>query len=122
MLRAIGTLALFVAPIIGLAVPLYVLVRSIRNFRLAKKGRVYIGLKALAALTAWFLASWGMFFMLFISFYTARNLNHAANERGVALALVVLDVVYALIGCSLALWVQHKPDNEPIRIFPEGAT
>jgi hypothetical protein len=122
MLRAIGTFALFIAPIIGLAVPLYVLVRSIRNFKLAKTRRVYIGLKALAALIAWFLASWGMFFMLFITFYTARNPDRAANERGVALALIFLDVLYALIGCGLALWVQHTTDNEPIRIFPKGAT
>ncbi len=122
MLRVISTIALFIAPAIGLAVPFYVLVRSIRNFKFAKTRRVYIGLKALAALIAWFLASWGMFFMLFITFYTARNPDRAANERGVTLALIVLDIVYALIGCGLALWVQYTTDNEPIRIFPKGAT
>jgi hypothetical protein len=122
MLRAISTFALFTAPIIGLAVPLYVLVRSIRDFRPAKKGRVYIVLKALAALFAWFLASWGMFFMLFITFYTARNPDHEANEKHVALLLIFLSIVYALIGCGIAFWVEHKSDNEPIRIFPEGAT
>lgn len=124
MLQTISTLALFAAPLTGLAVLVYILARSILDFRYAKhkKGRGYIVLKAFASLAAWFLASWGMFFMLFITFYTSAHVeDRGAAERSVAASLIVLSLIYALIGCGLTFWVRHRADNEPVSIFPEGA-
>ena len=124
MLRAITTLALLAAPLVGVAVSVYILVRSVIDFRHAKnkKGRGYIVLKSLTSLAAWFLASWGMFFMLFITFYTSAHVeDREVAERSVAASLIVFSLVYALIGCGLAFWVQHQADNEPVSIFPEGA-
>ena len=122
MLRAISTFALFAIPIIGVAVPVYVVVRSFLNFRRAEKGRGYIILKAFGSVAAWAFASFLMFNALFLMFYTARNVDREANARAVALGLVFFCVIYSLVGFGLAFWSQHRADNEPIEIFPKGAT
>lgn len=122
MLQGISTFALFAIPIIGVAVPIYVLVRSALNFRRAKKGRGYIILKAFGSLAAWVIASYIMFNVLFFTFYTARDVDREANARAVALSLVIFCIVYALVGCGLAFWSQQRVGNEPVEIFPKGAT
>ena len=122
MVRAISTFALFAIPVIGVAVPVYVLVRSFLNFRRAKRGRGLIILKALGSLAAWVIASFIMFNVLFFTFYTARDIDREANARAVTLRLVIFCVVYALVGYGLAFWSQHRADNEAIELFPKGAT
>ena len=122
MLRAISTFALFAIPVMGVAVPVYALVRSFLNFRRAEKGHGYIALTALGSLAAWVVASFIMFNLLFFTFYTARDVDREASARAVALRLVIFCVVYALVGCGLAFWSQHRADNELVEIFPKGAT
>jgi hypothetical protein len=114
MIQAVTVFALLAAPAIGIAVLVYLLVRSLLDFRRAKSGRVYIALKALASLAAWFFASWGMLFMFFVTAYTAgAHGSHVEENRVDAVTLLFLDLLYALIGCGLGLWVRHKSDNEP---------
>lgn len=114
MIQAVTVFALLAAPAIGIAVLVYLLVRSLLDFRRAKSGRVYIALKALASLAVWLFASWGMLFMLFVTAYTASgNGSYVEEERLDAVSLLLLDLLYALIGFGLALWVRHIPDNGP---------
>jgi hypothetical protein len=121
MVRAVSTFALFALPVVGVAVPVYVLVRLFLNFRRARKGRGYIVLKAFGSLAAWVIASFITFNVLFFTFYTAKDVDREANARAVALRLVIFCVVYALVGYGLAFWSQHRADNEPIEIFSKGA-
>ncbi|MGI8565923.1 MAG: hypothetical protein ACR2LZ_05500 [Pyrinomonadaceae bacterium] len=121
MLRAVSTFALFAIPVIGVAVPVYVLVRSSINFRRTKKGGGYIIIKAFGSLAAWAFASFLMLNALFFTFYMARDVDREANARAVALRLIIFCVVYALVGFGLALWSQHSADNEPVEIFPKRA-
>jgi formate hydrogenlyase subunit 3/multisubunit Na+/H+ antiporter MnhD subunit len=122
MIRAIGTFALFAIPGIGLAVPVYILVRSYLNFRRAKKGRGHIILRAIGSVAIWLVASFIMFNMLFIVFYTARDVDREANAAAVALRLIIFSVVYALAGCGLIFLSQRRADIDPVEIFPKGAT
>ena len=122
MLRAISNFALFAIPAIGVAVPVYVLIRSSLNLRRAKKSRGHIILKALGSLAAWVFVSFLMFNALFFTFYTARDVDREANTRVVALRLIIFCVVYALLGFGLAIWSRHHADNEPVEIFQKGAT
>ena len=109
MLQAVTVFAILAAPLIGIAVLVYVLVRSLLDFMRAKSGYVYIAIKALASLAVWSLASWGWFFMFYVTAYTASgNGSSADEERLDAVTLLFLDLFYALIGCGLALWVRHK--------------
>ena len=123
MLRIITSALLLAAPAIGVAAPLYVIVRSILNYRQAEGGRGNIALKALASLAAWFLASWGMFFMLFVTVFSSAHVpDRGAAERGLPVSLLILDLIYAAGGCGLVSWVRHKADHQPLSVFTEGAT
>ena len=114
MIQAVTVFAVLAALVIGIAVLVYLLVRSLLDFSGAKSGRVYIALKALASLAAWFLVSWGWFFMFYVTAYTAAGDGSAADENRLdAVMLLVLDLFYALIGCGLVLWVRHKSGERP---------
>ena len=109
MIQAVTVFAVIAALVIGIAVLVYLLVHSVLDFSGAKSGRVYIAFKALASLAAWFLASWGWFFMFYVTAYTAAGDGSSADENSLdAVSLLFLDLFYALIGCGLALWVRHK--------------
>jgi hypothetical protein len=109
VIQAVTVFAVIAALVIGIAVLVYLLVRSLLDFSGARSGRVYIAFKALASLAAWFLASWGWFFMFYVTAYTAAGDGSSADENRLdAVTLLFLDLFYALIGCGLALWVRHK--------------
>jgi hypothetical protein len=111
MIHAVTALALFAAPVIGTAVLVYILVRSLVHFRHADSGRTYVVLKALASLAVWFLASWGWLFMFFAIAFRAGPLSNMEEETGDAVSILILDLLYALIGLVLALWVHHKSEK-----------
>jgi hypothetical protein len=63
-----------------------------------------------------------LFNALFFTFYTARDVDREAKAGVVALRLIIFCVIYALAGVGLAVWSRHHADNEPVEIFPKGAT
>ena len=111
MIQAVTAFALLAAPVIGIAVLVYLLIRSLLDFRRANRGRVYIALKALASLAAWFFASCGWLYMFFAMAFWTGPFVELEGGTGEAVSLLFLDLLYALIGCGLALWVRHKSDN-----------
>jgi hypothetical protein len=114
MIRALTVFSVLVAPVIGIAVLMYILVRSSIDFSGAKSGRVYIAFKALASLAAWLLASWGWFLIFYVTAYNAAGNGSAADEERLdTISLLFLDLLYALIGYGLALWVRHKSGKGP---------
>jgi hypothetical protein len=114
MIQAATVFALLAAPAIGLVVLVYLLVRALLDFKRANSRRVSIALKALASLAVWFFASWGMFFMFFVTAYTAGGHGSQVEEARVdAMMLLFLDLLYAVVGCGLALWVRHKSEYGP---------
>lgn len=108
MIQAVIALTLFAAAAIGMTVLVYIPVRSLLDYSSAKSGRVYIAFKGLASLAAWFLASCGWLYMFFVMAYWTGPLVNIEGETGEAASLLFLDLLYALIGCGLALWVRHK--------------
>ena len=123
MMQAVTALAILAAPVISIAVLVYLLVRALIDFRTAESGHVYIAIKALASLAAWVLASGGWFFMFYFTAYTAAGNGSSADEEMLdAVTLLVLDLFYVLIGCGLALWVRHKSGKGPSSVSTEGAT
>jgi hypothetical protein len=113
MIQAVTALELFAAAAIGIAVLMYIPVRSFLDYRSAKSGRAYIALKALASLAAWFIASCGWLYMFFVMVYWTGPFVDMEGETGEAVSLLFLDLLYAVIGCGLALWVRHKSYNGP---------
>jgi uncharacterized membrane protein len=126
MLKVISDFAVIAAAIVGVAVPVYILVRSILDYRRHEKRHRDIVVKALVSLLSWFLISLGMLFLLFANnLLVGFLMEPAAAEkarRSAMMSNIMFSVIYALIGCGLALWVRHKSDNEPMSILPEGAT
>ena len=117
-MRILGNIALLTSIVISLAVLLYLVGQSVVHFRRANSRRVSVALKGLVSLALWVVVSVGMFQVLFLSFYTARNVDRAANEAGIAIRLVIFCSIYALIGLGLALWLRHERQDQPINIFP----
>jgi hypothetical protein len=120
MIQVVTTLALFAAPAIGIAVLVYIPVRSFLDYRSAKSGRAYIALKALASLAAWFIASCGWLYMFFVMAYWSGPFVDTEGGTGEAASLLFLDLLYAVIGCGLALWVRNKSYSS-VSVFSEGA-
>ena len=113
-MQGVTAFAILAAPVIGVAVLVYVLVRSLLDFMRAQSGYVYIALRALASLAAWFLASWGWFFMFYVTAYTAAGNGSSADENWLdAVTLLFLDLFYALIGGGLAVWVARTSGKGP---------
>ena len=113
-------MALFAAPAIAIAVLVYIAVRSFLDYRSAKKGRSYIAVKALASLAVWFIASCGWLYMFFVMAYRSGPFV-MEGETGEAVSLLFLDLLYAVIGCGLALWVRLK-SYKGVSVFREDAT
>ena len=109
----LSVIPLFIAPFICAAVAVSILVFAFINFARTKKGRGFVVFKALASLVAWFLASWGMFFMVFVVIYTGALAEDRADGGNLTeVSLLGLDLLYALVGCGLALWVRHRGDEK----------
>jgi hypothetical protein len=121
MIQGVTALTLFAAAAIGMAVLVYIPVRSFLSYRSAKSGRAYIALKALASLAAWFIASCGWLYMFFVMAYWTGPFVNIEGETGEAASLLFLDLLYAVIGCGLALWVRHK-SYSGVSVLREGAT
>ena len=114
----LSALPLLVAPVVCAAVAVVILVFAFVNFARTRRGRGYVVFKALASLAAWFLASWGMFFMVFFVIYSGAHAGDRADGGNMtAVSLLVLDLLYASVGCLLALWVRHRRDEEVISLF-----
>ena len=109
---------LFIAPVICVAVAVVILVFAVINFARTKEGRGYVVFKALASLVAWFFASWGVFFMVFLVIYSGAHAEDRADGGSLTgVSLIVLDLLYALAGCGLALWVRHRRDDKVTTLF-----
>jgi hypothetical protein len=109
MLQAVTTFALIAAPIICTSVLVYILVRSLFDFMSATSGRANIALKGATSTVAWLSISFGLFVMFYFVAYTAAGNGSSADEgRLDAVTLLFLDLIYALIGSGLALWVRNK--------------
>ena len=121
MIQAVTALALFAAAAIGIAVLVYLPVRSFLDYRSARSGRAYIALKALASLAVWFIASCGWLYLFFVMAYWTGPIVEMEGGMGEAASLLFLDLLYAVIGCGLALWVRHK-SYSGVSVFREGAT
>jgi hypothetical protein len=122
MFQELAHFALLAAPCIGVAVLLYVLIRSVLNYGGAERRRGYIIFKAAASVAIWLAASWVMLWMLFFAVYAAANVeDRAAAGRGAFTSILFLDLVYALLGCGLCLWIWHRPGNRQRTISTGGA-
>ena len=109
----LGVIPLFIAPVICAAVAVVIIVFAFINFARTTKRRGHVVFKALASLVAWFLASWGMFFMVFVVIYSGAHAEDRADGGNLTeVSLLVLDLLYALVGCGLILWVRHKNPQE----------
>src|SRR6185295_9112253 len=107
MIQALMALAIIAAAAIALAVLVYIPVRSFLDCSSATRGRVYIVVKALVSLAVWFIASCGWVYMFFVmAYWTGPFVD--LEEMGEPASLLLLDLVYAVIGCGLALWVRHR--------------
>ena len=114
----LSVIPLFIAPVICAAVAVVILVFAFINFARATKGRGFVVFKALASLVAWFFASWGVFFMVFLVIYSGAHAEDRADGGSLtAVSLLVLDLLYALVGCGLALWVRHRRDDKVTTLF-----
>ena len=114
----LSVIPLFIAPVICAAVAVVILVFAFINFARATKGRGFVVFKALASLAAWFLASWGMFFMVFVVIYTGAHAEDRADGGNLTeVSLLGLNLLYALVGCGLALWVRHRRDDKVTTLF-----
>ena len=111
MVHAVTIFAVVAAPAIGVAVLVYVLVRSLFNYRRSQSGRVYIAIKGVASFAAWLLASCGWLYMFFVMAYWSGPFVDVEGETGEAVSLLILDLLYAVIGSGLALWVRHQPEQ-----------
>jgi hypothetical protein len=109
----VTALTLFAAAAIGIVGLVYITVRSFLHYRNAKSGRAYIVFKALASLAVWFIAACGWLYMFFVMAYSTGPFVDLEGEMGEAASLLFLDLLYAAIGCGLALWVRHKSHNGP---------
>ncbi|HEX6623818.1 MAG TPA: hypothetical protein VF064_08905 [Pyrinomonadaceae bacterium] len=104
---------LLIVPVICVAVAVSILVFAFIGFARATEGRGYVVFKALASLVAWFFASWGMFFMVFVVIYSGVLAEDRADGGSLTeVSLLGLDLLYALVGCGLILWVRHKKPQE----------
>ena len=89
--------------------PVLILINSIRAYRRAATGRSVKILKAVLALLAWALLSFGMFLMTFMYVYANA---HRANQNeppalSSALIYLCLAVVYVLAGFGLVYWIRR---------------
>jgi hypothetical protein len=82
MIQAVTVFAILAAPAIGIAVLLYVTIRSLLDFSRAKSERVYIALKALASLAAWVLASCSWLYIFFLMAYRTGPFVDIEGEWG----------------------------------------
>jgi len=106
MIQALTAFALVAAAAIGIAVLVYIPVRAFLYWSGAKSGRAYIAIKALASLAAWFIVSCGWIYMFFVMAYWTGPF--VEGETGEAASLLILDLIYAVIGSGLALWVRQE--------------
>src|SRR5688572_18286640 len=110
MAQFLTIIAVVVTLMVAAVVPLYLLGRSLLNFKRSVTHRLAIGLKAIGSLVLWGLASFLLLAFAFAVFLGARDPNPAANALAVALRLVILSCAYALVGFALASWVRNEPD------------
>jgi len=102
--------AILIAPVIGISVLLYILIRFFLDIGRADSGRAYITFKALASLVVWMIASCGWLYMFFAMAYWTGPFVGVDSEYGEAASLLILDLFYAGIGCVLALWLRPRSD------------
>jgi len=122
LFEVLNLVAIIVGPVLCIVALTYIIVRSLLNFFRAKQGRAYIVVKGLVSSVILFAASYGWVFGFLFVGYTAFGNGDAESEAmWDALAMLILDLVYALIGCGLALWVRHKSSKLPSNDSTEGA-
>jgi hypothetical protein len=107
----VTAIAILLAPVIGISVPVYILVRFLLDVGRAEPGRAYITFKAVASLAAWLIASCGWLYMFFVMAYWSGPFVGMESEYGEAASILILDLFYVVIGCALALWVRHLSDK-----------
>ena len=107
MLEAIvSVIPLFIAPVICAAVAVVILVFAFINFARNTKGRGYVVFKALASLVTWFLASWGMFFMVFVVIYSGAHAEDRADGGNLTeVSLLGLDLLYDPLSALFVLLI-----------------
>jgi hypothetical protein len=102
---------------VAVGTPLIVLVKSTLDFWRASSGRSRIIFKGLAALAIWFVVSWGMMFMLFLTFFGAAHTDYRMSHNGApdpsgnddpTGSISLLIGIYALIGSGLVYWMLRR--------------
>jgi hypothetical protein len=94
---------------VALALPLYVIIRSVINFAHAVDGRGAIVVKAVVSLGVWLIISMSFVFIPFMLVFEPGTKDMAAADRKITIVTVVLTILYIVIGLALAYWVRLQP-------------
>ena len=103
--------------IVAVGTPLTILVKYALDFWHARYGWVDTMLKAVAALAAWFVLSWGMMIIAFFIFYSAAHSEYRRSHGGApdpsgsddpTAILLVLSVMYILAEGGLVYWTLRR--------------
>ena len=107
---------------VAVAIPIIVLGKSIWDLWSGSGRRSHIILKGLGALGIWVCVSYGMMFMMFVTFFGAAHTEYRLSHGGKAnpsgsddptTSIVVLVSVYALIGSSVVYVMLRRAKHLP---------
>ena len=113
----VAQLTIIALVIVAVGTPLIVLVKSVFDFWRAKSDRGNIALKGFAALAVWFLISWGMMFMLFVTVFSAAHSEYRLSHGGApdpsgsddpTGMIILLVVIYTLACGGLSYWMLRQ--------------
>lgn len=106
----IGLVILYGVMAVAVALPLYVIVRSVINYVRAIDGRIDIVAKALVVLAIWAIFSFILITLAMMSAFEGGTLpNGTQASRPVTTMSIVFTVIYVVVCLALGYWVRLQP-------------
>lgn len=107
-------LGLAIAALAFVLVPIFILIKSIAAYRIARRDIWPHVMKAVVALVVWTALTTAMFFALFTHvFGMAHRIDRDAPPHATAaLPLLAIELVYALAGCGLVYWTTRRAGDD----------
>jgi len=109
MIESLMLVELVLAPVIGLAVCIYLVLRPCLDYGNGVRGLGYLVVKPIVSIGVWTVASCGWLYAFFALAYRPAVFAVSEGSAGEALTLLIMDLVYAAIGCGLCWWVRSRP-------------
>src|SRR5215212_10027547 len=111
----LGLVILYTFAAVGVAFPLYVIVRSVINFVRATDGRAAIVIKALVSLSVWGFLTLIFIFIPIMLVFEPGTTDRATADRRITIVTVVLTCIYIAAGLALGYWVRLQPGWKTLR-------